>query len=59
VDGLLVQPLLSHKVSAMNPYLQEVIDLHVQTDALFTIGEGESMVEHFHPASLMVTPSDI
>lgn len=45
----------------MNPYLQEVIDLHVLIEALFARGEGqvETMVERFHPDFSMVTPSGI
>ncbi|OUM22651.1 hypothetical protein [Pseudomonas putida] len=45
----------------MNPYLQEVVDLHVLIEALFARGEGavESMVERFHPEFSMVTPNGL
>jgi len=45
----------------MNPYLQEVIDLHEQIEALFSAGEAqvEAMVERFHPDFSMITPSGI
>ncbi|MBA1191010.1 hypothetical protein G7Z99_18470 [Pseudomonas entomophila] len=45
----------------MNPYLEEVIDLHVAIEALFARGEGqiESMVARFHPAFSMITPTGL
>jgi len=45
----------------MNPYLQEVIDLHEQIEALLRAGEAqvEAMVERFHPDFSMITPSGV
>ncbi|WP_426808176.1 DUF4440 domain-containing protein [Pseudomonas sp. WOUb67] len=45
----------------MNPYLQEVVDLHVLIEALFARGEGkvEAMIERFHPEFSMVTPNGL
>lgn len=45
----------------MNPYLQEVVDLHVLIEALFAKGQGkvESMIERFHPEFSMVTPNGL
>lgn len=43
----------------MNPYLQEVIDLHVLIEALFAKGEGqvEAMTGRFTEDFSMITPS--
>lgn len=43
----------------MNPYFQEVIDLHELIEALFCRGEAQvqAMVERFHPEFSMVSPS--
>ncbi|MFZ5937305.1 hypothetical protein ACOKS3_21065 [Pseudomonas sp. HS6-2] len=45
----------------MNPYLQEVIDLHVLIEALFARGEGqvEAMIERFTPDFSMITPTGL
>ncbi|WP_176509234.1 MULTISPECIES: DUF4440 domain-containing protein [Pseudomonas] len=45
----------------MNPYLQEVIDLHVLIEALFARGEGqvEAMVERFTAEFSMITPTGL
>ncbi|MFJ2982898.1 MULTISPECIES: DUF4440 domain-containing protein [unclassified Pseudomonas] len=45
----------------MNPYLEEVVELHVLIEALFARGEGTvaAMVERFHPDFSMVTPTGI
>ncbi|MFJ4443503.1 DUF4440 domain-containing protein [Pseudomonas sp. NPDC089422] len=45
----------------MNPYLQEVIDLHVLIEALFARGEGqvEAMIERFTPDFSMITPTGV
>jgi len=45
----------------MNPYLQEVIDLHELIEALFARGEGqvEAMVERFTQDFSMVTPTGL
>lgn len=45
----------------MNPYLKEVIDLHVLIEALFARGEPriESMLARFHPDFSMVTPTGL
>ncbi|MDR6714905.1 hypothetical protein J2W83_004542 [Pseudomonas hunanensis] len=45
----------------MNPYLQEVIDLHVMIEALFAKGDAqvEAMLERFHPDFSMITPTGV
>lgn len=45
----------------MNPYLQEVIDLHELIEALFARGEGqvEAMIERFTPDFSMITPTGL
>jgi len=45
----------------VNPYLKEVIDLHVLIEALFARGEPriESMLARFHPDFSMVTPTGL
>lgn len=45
----------------MNPYFQEVIDLHVLIEALFARGEGqvEAMIERFTADFSMITPTGL
>ncbi|NIF28521.1 hypothetical protein F3J44_19315 [Pantoea sp. Tr-811] len=45
----------------MNPYFQEVIDLHLLIEALFARGEGQvgAMIERFTADFTMVTPTGL